>query len=295
VQGDSLLELGRYRAAGRAFQHMVDILPGLPSYARISYLRELRGDIPGAIDAMKQAFDSAGTPNGAGFAAFHLGDLFLNRGRIVRAEAWYTKGAKTAPTATAPIAGLAKIAATRGDLDKAISLVNGLLKINEEPGNAFFLGDLNAAAGYDRAAADAYDLGKRLDAREEANGTDVNLEASLFAADHGRPDEALRLAREEYGIRRSVHVADAYAWALYSNGRYQQAQRLSKESFRLGTRSALFNFHAGMIAEALGQRARAIRHLSTALSLNPIFSFEHRATAQGVLHGLTSTSGKEHR
>jgi tetratricopeptide (TPR) repeat protein len=295
VLGDSLVELGRYRAAAHAFQTMIDLKPGLPSFARISYLGELRGDIPGALAAMRQAFDAAGTPDDASFAAFHIGELHLNEGRTSKAEAWYRRGSEIAPDSSTPITGLAKIAAIRGDLDGAIALIQQLLEQNEEPGNAFFLGELYAAAGDDDAASRAFELGLSLNRRETANGSDVLLEDSLFAADHGRPRDALRLARKEYEIRQSVHVSDAYAWALYANGKFEQAQRLSDESLRIGTRSALFHFHAGMIALALDQRSAAINHLRSTLSLDPIFSLAHRATAERVLACLESDCGMTHR
>ena len=40
---------------------MVSIRPDLRSYSRISYLREIHGDMPGAIEAMKMAIQ-AGYP-----------------------------------------------------------------------------------------------------------------------------------------------------------------------------------------------------------------------------------------
>ena len=61
VIGDALLELGRYEEAFAAFQTMVDTRPDLTSYARVSYARELLGDVQGAVDAMRTAFESAGT------------------------------------------------------------------------------------------------------------------------------------------------------------------------------------------------------------------------------------------
>lgn len=295
VYGDSLVELGRYRAAARAFQRMVDLKPGLPSFARISYLRELRGDILGALAAMKQALHAAGTPDDAAFAAFHIGELHLNEGRTDKAEAWYRRGSEIAPESSTPITGLAKVAAIDGDLDSAIELIQQLLEQNEEPGNAFFLGELFTAAGEDASAARAFDLGLSLNRRETANGSDVLLEESLFAADHGGPRDALRLARKEYAIRQSVQVSDAYAWALYANGKLQKAQRLSDEALRIGTRSALFHFHAGMIALALDHRSAAIDHLRTTLSLDPIFSIAHRTTAERVLACLESDCGMTHR
>src|SRR5438034_2484498 len=55
VIGDALVELGRYPAAFKTFDTMASIQPGLSSYARISHARQLLGDVPGAISAMKLA------------------------------------------------------------------------------------------------------------------------------------------------------------------------------------------------------------------------------------------------
>jgi tetratricopeptide (TPR) repeat protein len=117
----------------------------------------------------------------------------------------------------------------------------------------------------------------------------VDLEQSLFDADHGRPKQALRVARAEYQRRRSIHVADALAWAHYANGNYEAANRYSKEALRLGTRSALFRWHAGMIAARLGQRVDAIEHLSAALEINPHFSFRQAPIAKRVLEDLETS------
>src|SRR4051794_26552129 len=57
---DSLIELGRYREAARALQRWVDIKPTLSSYARISYWRELHGDLAGASDALRAAISAGG-------------------------------------------------------------------------------------------------------------------------------------------------------------------------------------------------------------------------------------------
>ena len=53
VQVDALVELGRYRDAERTLQRMVDLKPNLPSYARVSYFRELTGDLTGAAQALR--------------------------------------------------------------------------------------------------------------------------------------------------------------------------------------------------------------------------------------------------
>src|SRR3954463_16637187 len=42
---DAQVELGRYSAAARTLQTMIDEKPNLASYARVSYFRELHGDL----------------------------------------------------------------------------------------------------------------------------------------------------------------------------------------------------------------------------------------------------------
>ncbi|HTA26525.1 MAG TPA: transposase, partial [Bacteroidia bacterium] len=53
ILDDANLELGRYDSAVAMADKMTSIRPDLRSYARISYLREIFGDIPGAISAIK--------------------------------------------------------------------------------------------------------------------------------------------------------------------------------------------------------------------------------------------------
>ena len=50
---------------------------------------------------------------------------------------------------------------------------------------------------------------------------------------------------------------DAHAWALHVNGRDAEALVWLARALALGTRNALFHYHAGMIHLALGDRAAA--------------------------------------
>jgi tetratricopeptide (TPR) repeat protein len=58
---DGYVEMGEYDSAVVNSDRMISIRPDLRSYSRISYLREIHGDIPGAIEAMKMAVE-AGSP-----------------------------------------------------------------------------------------------------------------------------------------------------------------------------------------------------------------------------------------
>ena len=114
----------------------------------------------------------------------------------------------------------------------------------------------------------------------------VDLELALFDADHGDPVAALAAARAEWGRRHSILVADAYAWALYANGDYREAAGYEHRALALGTRSALFEFHAGMIQLKLGNTGAARTFLREAVDTNPNFSIVWSPVAARVLAKL---------
>ena len=273
--GDAQLELGRYGAAFESFQRMIDTRPDLASYARVSYALELRGNVDGAIAAMRAAFDVAAGPPDAAWAAAHIAKLHFGAGRTEEAERWFRRARAADPASMDAEAGLALAAWASGDVADAIAGYERLATRYPLPEHVAVLGDLYAAAGDPKAAAAQYEL-VRAEARLfRANGVDTDLEIALFESDHAGGDSAraaLRAARAEWSRRRSVHVADAYAWALYANGKYRRASALSAEALRLGTRNALFLFHAGMIRLRLGDEPAARSFLQEARDVNPYFS-----------------------
>jgi tetratricopeptide (TPR) repeat protein len=287
VIGDALVELGRYEAAGRAFQTMIDLRPDLSSYARVSYFRELHGDVSGAIEAMASAVDTGGSGEDSAWAAYQLGELYFTTGRVAEAKREFTKGAWLAPDYFLPKVGLAKVAAARGHYRFATRLLSGVVERYPAPEYVILLGDVYQHAGRPAEAAAQYDLVRTIDKLYTASGVNTDLETALFDADHGvNLDDAVRRARAEYRHRRSIHVADALAWTLYAKGRYGRAKHFSRVSLRLGTRDARLLFHAGMIDFRLGRDAGARRHLSSALSVNPNFSFVHARVARRTLTHL---------
>ena len=93
---DAQIELGRYGAAERSIQRLVDAKPGLAAYSRASYYRELSGDTAGAIEAMRLAASAGGAPENVAYVQVLLGDLELQRGRVGRGAAGVHLGAAVA-------------------------------------------------------------------------------------------------------------------------------------------------------------------------------------------------------
>ena len=286
VIGDALLELGRYRAAFDAFQRMVDTKPALASYARVSYTRELTGDVDAAVRAMRLAFDAAGTPTDAAWAAHRLGELAWGTGDVGTAAGWFRRARDLDPHSVDALAGLGKVAWARGRPAIAIERYTEVAERYPSPEHLIALGDLYATTGRPELAEQQYAVVRATAELAAANGVNVDLELALFLADHGEPGAALAAAEEEWARRRSGHVADAYAWALFRNGRFDEAALFADRALSLGTHDALFLFHAATIHHALGDDDAALALIAEALNRNPNFSILHRRAAEDLLTEL---------
>ena len=87
--------------------------------------------------------------------------------------------------------------------------------------------------------------------------------------------------------RHSINAADAMAWASYRSGRYRSAARYERAALHLGTRDALYEYHAAMIDLRLGRRGAARRNLDRALATDAHFSILYAGRAQHTLDRLT--------
>ena len=286
VIGDAQVELGRYQDAFDTFQKMVNTLPDTASYARVSYARELQGDVPGAIVAMREALTAAGTHEDAAWASYQLGELYFNSGRLQSAERYYREGTQASQTYIPPHAGLAKVAWAKGRTDQAIRGYQWVVQRYPAPEYVIALGDLYRVSGQPDKARQGYQLVHVEEKLFQANGVNIDLEVALFDSDHGDPAAGLKAARAEWDRRHSIHVADALGWALHQNGDDREAARYASFALHLGTRNATFMFHEGMIQLALGNRDAARALLAKAIATNPHFSILYAPVAAKALAQL---------
>jgi tetratricopeptide (TPR) repeat protein len=288
IVGDAQIELGMYDEAINSYQEMVDRRPDFDSFSRVAYARELYGDPEGAIEAMEFALQAgSGTPENVAWAHVQLGNLWFTSGKLVEAQKAYGLSNRTAGAYAPALAGQAKIAAARGDLEQAATLYRQAFNRMPLPEYAIALGDVYAEKGEIVKAEEQYDLVKSMDKLLRANGVDTDLEIALFNADHDIDlQPSLAKARAAYDARPSIHSADALAWTLYKTGNYKEAQEYSSEALRLGTSDPLKLFHAGLISKALGKEERARTYLQQAIDLNPHFSLLYADKAAGGLKAL---------
>jgi tetratricopeptide (TPR) repeat protein len=287
VIADAQIELGRYSAAADTLQRWVNLKPELSSYARVSYFRELHGDLGGALAAMRLAVSSGGdSPENFSYVETLVGNLHFTRGAYGAAEGAYRRVLAADPDYAPAIAGLARVEAGRGELDSAIRRYREVVRVLPLPEYVIALGETELAAGRAAAAKRDFALVEAQTRLLRANGVNTDVDLALFEADHGSPRRAVALARGAWRDAPSVRSADAYSWALSQTGQDERALALSEEAMRLGSRDSSFLYHAGEIARRAGRPVEAKALLDRLLDQSPRFSALHAPRARAALRSL---------
>jgi tetratricopeptide (TPR) repeat protein len=285
---DALVELGEYPAAVRAAQKMVDLRPDSSAYARVSYLRELHGGTNGAIQAMTAAVKAANPndPEGVAWCRTQLGNELMNVGNLEAAEREFDKALLIFADHHLALQGKARALMAGGDLQGAARIYEQQQSKTPSADAALALGDLYMLLGREDAAKTEYQQFESLERKNAA------LERSYrhmfnYWLDHDlNLGEALIRATSEYDSRKDIFTCDSLAWALFKNGRVEEAKDLINRALRTGTKDARINYHAGMIYKTLNIRDRAAQHLQLGAALNSSFDPLQAETAKKMLAEL---------
>jgi len=285
---DGQVETGRYREAAQSIQQFVDLRPGLPSYARVSYFRELHGDLTGAVDAMGYAISAGGeTPENVAYVQTLLGDLQFLRGRVSEAKAAYRLALGGVGHYVPAQVGLAQVQAVQGHLPAAIGELRDAVTRLPLPQYIVALGEDELAAGRPAAARTDFALIGAEERLLEANGVNTDVDLALFEAGHGDPRRGLTLARRAWQRASSIRSADAMGWALTRAGNPLAGLVWARRALTLGSRDPFLLYHAGAAAAGAGQRTLAARYLRESLALNPRFSAYYAPLARRALRAVT--------
>jgi tetratricopeptide (TPR) repeat protein len=262
---DAQIELGSYEAAERTLQRMLDLKPNLSAYARVSYYRELNGDLDGAVEAMRLAVSAgAAAPENVAYVQVLVGDLELQRGRTRAARLAYISALRSMPGYPAGLVGLARADAADGDLGRAAVRLRRASERLPLTATLVLLADAERALGNDGAASGALAAAEAQQGLLSDGSVRPDAEAVLFAADFGSPERAVTLGRRVWRAAPSVRSADALGWALTRAGRPREGFVFARRALQLGSRDPLFRLHAGIAAKEAGLAAPAARHLAVA-------------------------------
>jgi tetratricopeptide (TPR) repeat protein len=288
---DAEIELGLYDDAERSLQSLFDLRPGLAANSRLSYFRELHGDVEGAREAFALAeIAGAGSAQDVANVALLRSKVAATHLEVEEARDALDRAQQYVPGIDTTV-GAARIALTAGEFDEAERLLEHAMAVAPSADAAEMLRDLRV---YEGTTTELEELDAFLDANadeEIAAGADVRMERAFILAERGDA-AALPLAREAFDNRpNNIFTAGTLAWALHKAGDDAAALAYAERSVRLGTQDALLRFHAAIIFAANDARAAAADELRAALGVSPAFALTARAEACALDLGVECERG----
>lgn len=284
--GDARLELGRYAAAEATYGALAELAAVPEVMARRANLLELTGRTDEVRGLLRRAMAEAERGGGAKAGAWYrwrLGELEFDSGRLDEAAACFEAVPEGVDARHDATAGLARVRAAQGRTDDAIELYRKAIAIGPDAPMLAALGDLLVRAGKPEEAEPLFErVVSQTKDRPESRRV-----LAMFVLEHDRDLAlALELARRDFAERQDIPGRDVLAWALYKNGRAEEAAGVIAEALRLGSRDPRLHFHAGLIEFRLGHPERARELLAKALELNPSFSAAGAEEARRALREL---------
>ncbi|MEZ5292408.1 MAG: tetratricopeptide repeat protein [Vicinamibacterales bacterium] len=259
---DANIELGRYDEAEASAQWMLDLRPGnIPAFTRTAYLRELFGDLEGALELMTGVMNRMPfqETEDRAWVLTQIGHLELLQGRHDAAEQALQQALALFPDYHYALGGLADVRTAQKRFREAADLQARRYARAPHPENLYELAEAEARAGRSEDAAASYRAFEKGALAESAGDDNANRELIAYYAGPGKkPAEALRIAEREIARRGDVYTRDAYAWALFKNGRTADARNEIAKVLDVGVRHPRVLEHAALI------RAGAPKDTSTA-------------------------------
>lgn len=272
---DGNVEMGHYDSAIANADRMESIRPDIRSYSRISYLREIHGDYPGAIEAMKMAVNAgAQGDETTEWTRIQLGRLYENTGDLRTAKMHYLIALSERPEYPFALAGLARMAVAEKDYPMAIALYRKADFIINDFSILEEWADVYALAG-EKQRADSL-MGvviARLSKDEQSGQTDENIghyadrELAYAYLKVNFFDKALEHALTEYNRRPdNIDVNETVAWVYYCRNQSPKALPYLQTALKTGTRSPLLLYRASLIYAKAGKLDEARATLKIAMT-----------------------------
>ncbi|HEX8765448.1 MAG TPA: tetratricopeptide repeat protein [Candidatus Acidoferrum sp.] len=293
---DAAMALGDYADAEEAAQWMLNMRPGnVPGLLRGAALRRLYGDARGAKDFFSQAYQQMAPTQTEELAwtLTQMADLQISIGDMDGAEGLLHSALQQFPGYYAALEELAQVHTARQHYSEAVDLLRQRNQKFPTAASRYALAQALERAGQTTQASLAYgDFATTARAIIEG-GDNANAELISYYLGHEHNSaEALRIAQIEIAKRHNVNTLDSYAWALYGNGRYEEAQKQIAVALAVGVREARMFYHAGLIAGKLHDDVSAARYLNQSVELNPYS--ECVSAAREALQKLAPTASSAH-
>ena len=277
--GDALMEQGKLNEAVEAYQGMMNLKPDLHAYARAAHMRWLKGDLAGAIEAMRLAV-SAASPHDAESAAWvntRLAFYEFQAGRFGEAQQLCAFALSFQSNYPPTLLLQGKILLAKNRFREAADVLKSAAKLNSLPEYQWALAEALRAVGRENEAT-----GIEAQLRQHGATEDPRTLALFLATRHESPETALRLAQREFDSRSDVFTRDAFAWSLAAAGNLAKAHSEVQRALAEGTEDGRLFFHAAIIASRAGDTADAKRWLRKASGLSHLLLPSERNELQNL-------------
>lgn len=267
------IALGDYAEAEKNAQWMLNMRPNnVPGLMTGAKLRALYGDPEGALDFLKTAYAETSPTEVEELAwiANAVASVQIDSGKVDAAVPTLERAEQLFPNYPYTAINMARVRRAQGKPKEAVTLLLKARVLDGDPHLLYELGEAQRAAGQ-VAEANA------TDAEFEKRATDPKSPSArvtrdlvlLDATDPAKTTKALMLAQHAMEARHDADTLDGYAWALYANGRYKDADRAIQQAIAAGIQNAEIFDHAGHIAQKLAIPADAAKDFQLAIQLNP--------------------------
>ena len=246
---DANVELGNYEEAVRMSDIMQSIKPGLESYSRASYLREIYGDNTGAIEAMQMAVKAgmASTEESA-WAANTLCQLYMNEKDYANAEMVSNTILEQRPNYAFAIETLGKIKLLKGKYDEAISLFKQAIEVMPEFSFYENMAKAYEAKGMKKEAEEIYKNVITMLKEDAESGHYVDNELALVYLKINDLNNAHKHAMIEYQRRpENIDVNATLSLVYFNQKKYDEAKNHMKIALKTGKNNNELNTQAVLI------------------------------------------------
>lgn len=268
---DALVELGELEEAEEAVNWMLKLKPGnVPGMTRAAYLRELFGDVQGAVELMMSAFHSIDPSESEdrAWVLTHAAHLELSRNGLENAEFLLTEANRLFPDYHYALAQWAELRRAQGRFEDAVGFLETRAKLAPHPENFAQLAWALERTGEQERANELLNQFEESALGESGNWDNANRDLIAHYAATNRSAEALALARNEVSRRQDIYTLDAYAWALHSAGQFNEARIQIERALESGIQDAQLLYHAGAIALAQNDPDSSSEYLRKSLEQN---------------------------
>jgi len=271
------IALGNYPEAVEKAQWEMNLRPNnTPALLVAAKLRTFYGDGHGAIDSLNRAYSqtSPAEVEDLAWIANQIASIQIESGQTDAAEQALKQAEQLFPHYPYTMENMARIRMAQNRASDAVQLLMQSSSIDRDPHVLYELAKAQEAAGEAKGASATYVEFEKLASAAETATDNSKLDLVLMYA--GAPvtaASALKLAQQQIAARQDVWTLDAYAWALYANAKYQDADAAAQKAMAVGIQSAQIFNHAGHVAQKLDHSADATKYFKLCVQSNPLSEY----------------------